>query len=216
MNANVPSCGTDHLVVGNPSRIKSWMSLPCTLVTEWLVLLPAPWNMELFNYLTINSLKYFWLNATLCVFSGTRNFWLEKVRWSNPQALSSPALLRWGEMGSSADNRDSGLFCWKWWCASVISPFLPRGGSTEQAPAFSRGGWTVDAGDRMILGSPSAWRTARRSVQAPAGTAPMLRGWMGLDESPVSGRTTESLTYYAIKFWKDCYMVLVSALHPNG
>lgn len=84
MDINIPSCGTDHLVVGNPNKIKSWVSPPCKMVTEWLVLLPAPWNMELWL------LKLFLIKCnSLCIFRYQKLLTgKSEVKWSSSIILS--------------------------------------------------------------------------------------------------------------------------------
>lgn len=66
----------------------------------------------------------------------------------------------------------------------------------------------MDAGERVIPQCPlpreahasTASGIAWRNVQTIAGRLTLFRGLMGLDESPLSGRTQRGLTYYAIKF----------------
>lgn len=148
-------------------------------------------------------------------------------RWGELILKHYPLLLflRWGETGSSVDDRDSGFFCWKQRRASVVLSFLPggEGESAEQGSCLLQSdelwmlvrGWSQGPLPRGVHAS-TASGIARRNVQTVAGRLTVFRGLMGLDESPLSGRTQRGLTYYAIKFWKDCYIILVSTLHPNG
>lgn len=151
--------------------------------------------------------NYFWLNATLCVFSGARNFWLGKVRWSNPQALSSPALLRGGEVGSSAGT------------------VVPSAGNDDVLlsahPAFP--GREHRAGSCLLQGVMNwgCWgQGGPQGVEPRCQHGEQMEKCSDIIHGPgwVSSfwESTEGLTRYAIQFWTDCYVIFISVLHPKG
>lgn len=92
MNVNISGCLRPFSCGPNPSKIKSWVSLSCAVVTEWLVLLPAPWNMELWL------LKLFQIKCnSLCTFRYQKLLTGRgevKKPWST--VLSCFAQMRWG------------------------------------------------------------------------------------------------------------------------